>query len=222
MNLSLHDYQPPPHQGLTIIFQDEDLLAVDKPSGLLSLPGRGAHKQDCLLARVRLEYPEALAVHRLDMATSGLMLLARNETMQSRLGRLFEQRQIEKRYIAVVAGQPTQDCDTIDLPLITDWPQRPLQKIDHELGKRAISKYRLVDYDPAQDISRIELIPETGRTHQLRIHMQAIGHPILGDRLYAPAEIQQKSERLLLHAELLRFIHPVNRKEIEIKSEVPF
>ena len=222
MNKHLHEYHPPPHNGLAIIYRDEALLALDKPCGLLSLPGRGEHKQDSLLTRVRLEYPDALAVHRLDMATSGLMLMARNETMQRQLGRLFEQRQIEKRYIAVVAGQLEHERGTIKLPLITDWPRRPLQRVDHEIGKPAVTRYRVLQYHSKDNTTRIELIPKTGRTHQLRVHMQAIGHPILGDQLYAPREIQQKADRLLLHAEILMFEHPMNGKEIEIKSEVPF
>jgi len=222
MHSQAHEYNPPPHTGLEIYYQDAFLLALNKPSGLLSVPGRGEHKQDSLATRVQLEYPEALPVHRLDMATSGLMLMARNGAIQRRLGLLFEQRRIKKRYIAIVNGKLEHERGEIKLPLIADWSRRPLQRVDHEIGKPAVTTYKLMQYHSENDTTRIELIPETGRTHQLRVHMQAIGHAIVGDRLYATEEVQKKAARLLLHAEMLAFIHPLNGREIEINSEVPF
>ena len=222
MNSRKHEYNPPPHTGLDIIYLDDSLLVVNKPSGLLSVPGRGEDKKDSLVTRVQHEYPEALPVHRLDMATSGLMLMAKNKEMQGLLGKMFEQRQISKCYMAIIDGRLEQDSGEINLPLITDWPNRPLQKVDHNIGKSALTRYKVLQYDSTNNTSRIELIPETGRTHQLRVHMQAIGHAIVGDRLYAAAEVQKKSDRLLLHAERLTFIHPVNEQEIELISEAPF
>jgi len=215
-------YLPPANTGLNLIYCDKDLLVVDKPAGLLSVPGRGKDKQDCLATRVQADYPEALIVHRLDMATSGLMLMARDEHMQRQLSRLFEHRLVEKRYIAIVAGKLAKATGEIDLPLITDWPNRPKQKVDYDAGKPALTRYQLLDYNAADDTSRVELKPQTGRTHQLRVHMLQIGHPILGDGLYAPAVCQAKSPRLLLHAESLDFIHPLTHKSLNIKSESPF
>ncbi|MDH5409060.1 MAG: RluA family pseudouridine synthase [Gammaproteobacteria bacterium] len=215
-------YTPPAHTELDMIYQDDDLLVVNKPAWLLSVPGRGEDKQDCMLSRVRLEYPEALVVHRLDMATSGLMLLARNKEMQSKLGTLFEKRQIDKRYIAMVDGKLEHQTGEINQPLITDWPNRPKQKIDHDNGKPSLTSYKVLNYNEEQNTSRVELIPKTGRTHQLRVHLQSIGHAIIGDRLYASTEAQKKSERLLLHAVKLSFIHPVTQQELVLNSNAPF
>lgn len=215
-------YTPPANTGLNILYQDDNLLVLDKPAGLLSVPGRGEDKQDCLATRVQAEYPEALIVHRLDMATSGLMLMARNEAMQRQLSMMFEQRQIHKRYIAIVSGKLEQESGEIDLPLITDWPNRPKQKVDYEIGKPAQTLYNVLEYNHEQNSSRVALSPQTGRSHQLRVHMQAIGHVILGDRLYASEEIQEKSPRLLLHAGSLDFIHPVTQNALSITSDVPF
>lgn len=215
-------YQAPPISDLTPLYIDAHLLVLDKPAGLLSVPGRGEDKQDCLINRVRLDYPEALIVHRLDMATSGLMLMARNEEMQRQLSMLFEKRQIHKRYIAIVDGRPEPDAGDVELALITDWPNRPLQKVDHENGKPALTHYRLLEYSQPDHSSRIELVPHTGRTHQLRVHMKSIGHTILGDPLYGDDEVRNKAARLLLHAESLRFTHPVSRQPLHICSAPPF
>lgn len=215
-------YNPPPHTQLNIIYNDEHLLVVEKPAGLLSVPGRGEDKQDCLATRVQSEYPDTFIVHRLDMATSGLMLMARNEQMQRLLSMLFEKRQIDKCYIAIVAGKLENERGEIDLPLITDWPNRPKQKVDYETGKRALTRYMLLDYNPDQNTSRIELKPETGRTHQLRVHMQAIGHPIIGDTLYATQTVLNKSPRLALHAESLVFSHPATQQILKLHSPTPF
>lgn len=216
------DYFPPADTGLDIIYQDDALFVLNKPAGLLSVPGRGANKQDSLISRVQKEYPEALIVHRLDMATSGLIILARNELVHRAMGQLFEQRQVEKKYLAIVDGKPANTTGEIDLPLITDWPNRPKQKVDHVDGKHALTRYRVLDYLHDQAVSRIELRPVTGRTHQLRVHMWALGHAICGDRLYATDHVRDKSDRLLLHATCLKFIHPMDKTELELNSPPPF
>lgn len=179
---------------------------VNKPAGLLAVPGRGEDKQDCLAARVQREYPDALVVHRLDMATSGLMVFARGAEMQRILSRQFREREVEKRYVAVVAGKVDAEAGEVNLPIMADWPNRPLHKVDHESGKPSLTRYRLLAFDVTSQTSRLELEPVTGRTHQLRVHMAAIGHPILGDALYGdPAS----APRLMLHACSLRFAHPL-------------
>lgn len=220
--LALPPYQPPADQGLTLVHVDESILVLDKPAGLLSVPGRGAEKADCLASRVQLRYPEALIVHRLDMETSGLMLMARNAEVHRALSRLFEQRQIAKRYIALLDGQLTPNEGRVDLPLITDWPNRPRQKVDLLLGKPSHTLFRCLGYDAQQDCSRVALEPLTGRSHQLRVHMQALGHPILGDLLYASPAALAKASRLQLHAEWLSFLHPVTGNRCEFHSPAPF
>lgn len=214
------DYNPPPHISLDIVFEDEFLLILNKPSGLLSVPGRGDDKKDCLISRVKSEYPDALIVHRLDMSTSGLMILARGKEMESYLSILFQQRKVKKKYIAVVSGIINQKFGEINLPLMTDWPNRPKQKVDFESGKASITKYSVLSYD--EDSSRIELIPVTGRTHQLRIHMQSVNHAIFGDELYADEDTIKKSSRLLLHACYLSFKHPVSDEILEFNSDDKF
>ena len=195
----------------TLVFSDSCLVVVCKPSGLLSVPGRGEHKQDCLIHRVQAEgFPDALIVHRLDCDTSGLLVLARGKEMHRRLSILFQKREVEKRYVAVVDGRLSPDKGQIDLPLLVDWPNRPLHKVDFDNGKPSLTFYQELGFSPERHCSRVALVPATGRTHQLRVHMQAIGHPILGDSLYAPPEVLAKAERLLLHAERLAFPHPEN------------
>ncbi|MDH5178147.1 MAG: RluA family pseudouridine synthase [Gammaproteobacteria bacterium] len=215
-------YSPPPDTGLELVYSDADLLVANKPAGLLSVPGRGADKQDCMIRRVQQIYPEALTVHRLDMATSGLLLLARNADLQRRLGNLFATKQISKRYIAIVIGKPAVASGEIDQPLITDWPNRPRQIIDHQIGKPAQTLYHVLDYDAQSHTSRVELKPLTGRTHQLRVHMQFIGHPILGDRLYGGIRPNEYVERLFLHAAELDFIHPVTGQRLLLTQPAPF
>jgi len=202
-------YSPPHNFGLDLVYQDNSILLINKPAGLLSVPGRGADKQDCLSGRVQEEFPDALIVHRLDMATSGLIVFARGTEIQRRLSQSFQDRKVEKRYVAVVKGKPGTDMGEVNLPIIADWPNRPKQKIDTTIGKYSLTRYRLLNYDMEVDTSRIELEPITGRTHQLRIHMAAIGHPILGDKLYGGA-VSESAERLLLHAHSLKFMHPLN------------
>ncbi|MDP3136883.1 MAG: pseudouridine synthase [Burkholderiaceae bacterium] len=207
------------------LYADASLLVFDKPSGLLAVPGRGADKQDCLSARAQAAYPDALIVHRLDMATSGLIVMARSVASQRALSQEFAAREVSKRYIAIVAGRLDAPPDTwgvIDLPIIVDWPNRPLRIIDHSLGKPSQTRWRVLGYDASGSNTRVELEPVTGRSHQLRVHLRALGHPILGDALYAPQEVQALVGRLLLHAVSLGFVHPVTGKLMTFESPPPF
>ena len=194
---------------ITLLYQDDTLLVLNKPSGLLSVPGRGADKQDCLSARVQAQFADALVVHRLDMATSGLLLMARGADAKRAINHAFAHGLIEKRYVAQVAGLLEADglWRTIDLPIAVDWPRRPLRVIQAD-GKASQTRWRCIAQDPQRQSSRVELEPLTGRSHQLRLHMQALGHPILGDALYAPAHVQAMAPRLLLHACALSLLHP--------------
>ena len=219
---TLSKYQPPEHNGLDILYQDNALLVLDKPCGLLSVPGRGDDKQDCMATRVQSEYPDALIVHRLDMATSGVLIMAKNTDVHRYLSVLFQEREVEKRYVAIVDGQVRQAIGKIELPMITDWPNRPRQIVDHDNGKPSITRFKVLWRNIEEDTTRIELAPETGRTHQLRVHMQSYGHDILGDRLYASEEIQKQSERLMLHAQSLSLIHPLTKEPMRFISEAPF
>lgn len=200
------------------LYEDAHLLVLHKPSGLLSVPGRGPNKQDCLSARAQARWPDALVVHRLDQPTSGLVLMARSPEVQRQLGDAFAQRRVDKRYHAVVIGCPQAPSESppdpggwhlIDLPLITDWPNRPRQMVDFTLGKPSQTLWRLLHHDAAQNVSWLELQPLSGRTHQLRLHLASIGHPMLGDALYADPATQARAPRLLLHASRLAFTHPV-------------
>lgn len=215
-------YRAPPNEGITYLYADAALLVVDKPSGLLSVPGRGPGKDDCLVARVHADYPDALSVHRLDMETSGLMVLARGKEMHRHLSILFQERQVEKRYVAVVDGQLVPACGEIDLPLIADWPNRPLQKVDFDIGKASLTRYRVLARDTGNDTTRVELTPETGRSHQLRVHLMSLGHAILGDALYAPPVARAKAARLLLHADALAFTHPESGQTLRFQIDAPF
>lgn len=199
-----------------LIFQDDDLLVVNKPAGLLSVPGRGEDKQDCLSARIQQVFTDALVVHRLDMATSGLMVFARGEAMQRELSRMFREREVSKRYVALVTGVLENEVGEIDLPLMVDWPNRPKSKVDHESGKPSLTRYRLLGTKDGD--SRLELEPITGRTHQLRLHLASIGHPIIGDTLYDG----RKAERLMLHATRLAFDHPITSKALYFESDAPY
>jgi tRNA pseudouridine32 synthase / 23S rRNA pseudouridine746 synthase len=206
--------------SVTVLHIDDACIVVEKPAGLLSVPGRGEHLRDCLATRVQAQFADALVVHRLDMATSGLMLFARGTNAQRVLSRAFAQREVHKRYVAIVHGHIVAAEGEIDLPLLADWPNRPLQKVDHAHGRPSLTRWRVID--AAADRTRLELEPVTGRAHQLRVHLRAIGHPILGDALYAPPEVLAGADRLLLHAARLRFAHPVSNASIEIESIVPF
>ncbi len=207
---------------LPFLHVDAALIVVVKPSGMLAVPGRGEALQDCAASRVQARYPDALVVHRLDMATSGLLLLARGPAAQRRLSRQFAQREVGKTYVAVVAGRLARAEGEIELPLAADWPARPKQKVDAEHGKPSLTRYRVMNFDPASMTSRIELTPVTGRSHQLRVHLLAIGHPILGDALYALPAVQAMASRLLLHAQALVFAHPLTGEPLHFASAPPF
>ena len=209
-----------------LIYEDSALLVFNKPSGLLSVPGKGPDKADCLRTRVQQVYPEALTVHRLDMSTSGILLMARSAALHRTLSIAFADRAVQKRYIAVVQGRvlehPSQDWSLIDLPIATDWINRPLQKIDSLEGKPSQTRYKVLSYDAIADTTRLELAPITGRTHQLRVHLQAIGHSILGDHLYASPQTMAKSARLMLHASALQLAHPLSGDMLAFESPPPF
>ena len=201
--------------NLRCLHADDALLVLVKPAGLLSVPGRGADKQDCASARAQQQWPGALVVHRLDMATSGLLLMARTPDVQRALGDAFAQREVEKHYQAIVQGCMTAPesqggWGDIELPIAADWERRPLRVIDHERGKASHTRWRVLAMDEAAQTTRLELSPITGRTHQLRLHLAAIGHAILGDALYADTTTQARAPRLLLHATRLAFTHPTN------------
>lgn len=214
-------YLPPPPGASPIIHVDDYLIIADKPCGLLSVPGRGEHKADCLLSRLQQEYPDALTVHRLDMSTSGLLVFARGADMHRKLSKMFQDRQVDKRYIAVLAGLLPHDSGGVDLPLIVDWPNRPRQKVDFDEGRPSLTRFRVISRDPASQTTRVELEPVTGRSHQLRVHMMSLQHPILGDDLYGgPAE--KMADRLLLHAMDLGFTHPGTGERVDFHSEPPF
>ncbi|MCW2313031.1 RluA family pseudouridine synthase [Rhodoferax antarcticus] len=215
--------------GFTLVYEDDALLVLDKPANLLSVPGRGSDKQDCLSSRVRKCYSNASIVHRLDMGTSGLMLMARSAAVQRMLNDAFAHRTVLKRYEAVVNGllEPSVESDNgywqeISLPIALDWPNRPCRVIDTYQGKPSVTRWQLISVDLAAGTSRLRLEPLTGRSHQLRVHLKAIGHPILGDALYAPTAVAAASARLLLHATELALTHPVNLKPIRWVSPAPF
>ncbi|MEM9854266.1 MAG: pseudouridine synthase [Pseudomonadota bacterium] len=208
----------PPDGPLSILHQDHELLVVDKPSGLLSVPGKGPELADCLLARVQAAHPSALLVHRLDRDTSGAMIFALSAHAQRHLGLQFEKRQTKKVYVAEVWGW-LDGAGEVDLPLAVDWPNRPKQKVDHENGRHAITHWRAKKSGPT---SRVELRPETGRSHQLRVHMLALGHPILGDPFYAPEEALDAAPRLMLHAWKLSLRHPDGGETLSFRSKLPF
>ncbi|MDM0113103.1 RluA family pseudouridine synthase [Variovorax sp. J22R133] len=205
---------------LNIVHERDDLLVLDKPSGLLCVPGRGADKLDCLSTRAAQRWPDALVVHRLDMSTSGLVLMARGADMQRALSRAFETQQVGKRYEAVVDGVLLQDSGAwqeIDAPIAADWPRRPLQMID-AAGKASRTLWRVKVALPEMGATLLELAPQTGRTHQLRVHLAHIGHPILGDALYAGEAVQARAPRLMLHATQLVFEHPFTKEALRFES----
>ncbi|RYF31168.1 MAG: RluA family pseudouridine synthase [Comamonadaceae bacterium] len=208
---------------LHALHEDAHLLVLDKPAGLLCVPGRGDDKQDCLSARAQRQWPDALVVHRLDMATSGLVVMARSMAVQRALGDAFAGRAVHKRYEAIVDGvlPASDDWSEIDAPLAADWPHRPLQKVD-AAGKPSLTRWRVLRSLPERNASYLLLEPLTGRSHQLRVHLKSIGHTILGDALYGTAEIEARAPRLLLHASALAFTHPVTSHAVRIESESPF
>jgi tRNA pseudouridine32 synthase/23S rRNA pseudouridine746 synthase len=209
----------PPDAPLDMIHADHELLIVNKPAGLLSVPGRGPALADCLLARVQAAYPEALLVHRLDMDTSGVMVFAASPHAQRHIGLQFEKRQVKKTYIARVWGAMAEKEGHIDLPLIVDWPNRPRQHVNFETGKPAQTDWRRVRVEDGT--TRVRLMPKTGRSHQLRVHMREIGHPILGDPFYAEGAARAYP-RLMLHAEALKLRHPDGGKHLQFRAKAPF
>ena len=223
MNVSADDtppYQAPHSQeSIRLLFRDPHLLIVDKPTLLLSVPGRHPLNHDCLLTRLSVRYPGVSAVHRLDLDTSGLMVIPRHREALSKLARQFQERRIDKTYIARVAGHVAADTGECDLPLIADWPNRPKQKVCFDTGKQALTRWRVLTRDDKSSL--LMLNPVTGRSHQLRIHMREIGHPILGCDFYAPEAALNAAPRLLLHATSLRFSHPLSGEILTAHSPVP-
>lgn len=215
----MDDAYAPPDVPLEVLHADHEILVVDKPAGLLSVPGKGEHLADCLLARVQAAFPEALLVHRLDRDTSGVMVFALTQPAQRHLGLQFERRHARKTYVARVWGRLEPAKGTVDLPLIVDWPNRPLQMVDHEKGKPAQTDWRVLRVEDGN--TRVRLMPKTGRSHQLRVHMKELGHPILGDPFYAEGAARDWP-RLMLHSESLRIRHPDGGVGVTYKAKVPF
>ncbi|MCF2921029.1 bifunctional tRNA pseudouridine(32) synthase/23S rRNA pseudouridine(746) synthase RluA [Pseudoalteromonas sp. MEBiC 03607] len=216
----LLNYNPPMTPYLSIVYQDDDLLIVNKPSGLLTVPGKDPKHADCLIARINRVFPTAKIVHRLDMATSGIICLAMHKEAHRNLSIQFQDRKTAKRYIARVFGKLEQETGSVDLPLICDWPNRPKQMVDHDNGKPSLTHFKVLEYE--QNATRVELTPITGRSHQLRVHMLSLGHPILGDKLYAHPEAFAMASRLQLHAEMLTLAHPASGETLVFEAAPEF
>lgn len=215
---------PEAASAIEVLYFDDFLVVLNKPPGHLSVPGRGPDKQDCLSTRVQAQYPDALVVHRLDMSTSGLIVMARGVAMQRALSTAFSERRVHKRYEAVTSGALTAapgSWHTINLPIAVDWPNRPLRMVDAS-GQASETRYQVLQIASDQQTTRVALEPITGRTHQLRVHLQAIGHPIVGDALYAPEAVRIRSPRLLLHACALAFTHPATGMPLQFTSAPDF
>ncbi|MEB3752873.1 pseudouridine synthase [Acinetobacter sp. MD2(2019)] len=211
----------PPQQPLSILFEDDDLIIIDKPAGLLSVMGRKPEHQDSAYLRILEQYPQAKVTHRLDMATSGILMFAKHRDAEVAVSKMFQARQVNKHYIALVQGEIAEN-GCVDVPLITDWENRPRQIVHFELGKSAQTLYERLDYDLTTDQSRVRLEPITGRSHQLRVHMQHLGHPIMGDKLYHPQPKNFALSRMALHAAALSFEHPLQKIAMQITSIIPF
>ncbi|MCG9708685.1 MULTISPECIES: bifunctional tRNA pseudouridine(32) synthase/23S rRNA pseudouridine(746) synthase RluA [Pseudoalteromonas] len=216
----LLNYNPPMTPYLSIVYQDDDLLIVNKPSGLLTVPGKDPKHADCLIARINRVFPTAKIVHRLDMATSGIICLAMHKEAHRNLSIQFQDRKTAKRYIARVFGKLEQETGSVDLPLICDWPNRPKQMVDHDNGKPSLTHFKVLKYEG--NATRVELTPITGRSHQLRVHMLSLGHPILGDKLYAHPEAFAMAPRLQLHAEMLTLAHPASGETLIFEAAPEF
>lgn len=212
------DYRPP-DVPLAILYEDDQIIVADKPAGLLSVPGKLAGREDCLITRLQAARWDALLVHRLDCDTSGVMIFARNKRAQGFLGQEFEQRRAQKTYIARVAGQMSGDAGRVDLPLCADWPNRPRQMVSHEHGRPAVTDWQVIGREATE--TRVRLTPLTGRSHQLRVHMLALGHPILGDPIYATGPARD-FPRLMLHAEALSLHHPATGQRVSFSAICPF
>lgn len=214
------DYAPPQSPFLEIIYEDEDMVVCNKQAGLLSVPGRKDEMKDCLESRLKTQFDNIFTIHRLDMETSGLIVYAKNKDAQRKLSQLFMDKKIQKTYVADVYGHPDLQKGIIDLPLICDWPNRPKQKVDFDVGKKAETHWEIINQSAQH--SRVKLTPITGRSHQLRVHMLELGHPILGDSLYAHDDAYAPYKRLHLHAHTLSFTHPNTNKTIRLTSETNF
>ena len=209
----------PPSTPLSVLYSDDHIVVADKPSGLLSVPGRGDDRSDCLINRLRDVFPDILLVHRLDLDTSGVMIFGRTKAAQGFLGQQFEKRLTKKIYLARVWGEVAEDAGRVDLPLIVDWPNRPRQHVNFETGKPSVTDWRVLKRGDGE--TRMKLTPQTGRSHQLRVHMLAIGHPILGDPLYATGPAAD-FPRLMLHADSLKIRHPESGAAMTFAAECPF
>lgn len=215
----MDDSYAPPDTPLDVVHEDHEIVVVNKPAGLLSVPGKGPHLADCLITRVQDVFPGALLVHRLDRDTSGVMIFGQTPHAQRHLGLQFEKRQVKKTYVARLWGRLEPRTGTVDLPLIVDWPNRPRQKVCHESGKAAVTDWRVVSY--ADGETRVRFMPKTGRSHQLRVHALALGHVILGDPLYAEGPARD-FDRLMLHSEELRLRHPDGGAGLKFRVKAPF
>jgi tRNA pseudouridine32 synthase/23S rRNA pseudouridine746 synthase len=209
----------PPDTPLDILYEDASILVVNKPAGLLTVPGKLEGRQDCLITRLQAARWDALTVHRLDCDTSGVIIFARTKQAQGFLGQEFEQRRALKTYVARLKGRLETDTGTVDLPLGSDWEYRPRQKVDHDNGRPAVTDWQVISR--ADSETRVRLTPHTGRSHQLRVHMLALGHPILGDQIYAPETLADHN-RLMLHAETLSLHHPATKERVSFTAPAPF
>ncbi|MEX0447103.1 bifunctional tRNA pseudouridine(32) synthase/23S rRNA pseudouridine(746) synthase RluA [Xenorhabdus sp. SGI246] len=216
----LESYNPPTDPWLHVLYQDEHIMVVNKPSGLLSVPGKAEEHKDSIMTRIQAEFPTAESVHRLDMATSGVMVVALTKAAERELKRQFREREPKKVYIARIWGKLEQEQGLVDLPLICDWPNRPKQKVCFETGKSAQTEYQVLEYEA--QATRVKLAPITGRSHQLRVHMLALGNPILGDRFYAHQQARELAPRLQLHAQELSITHPVYGSPMHFECKADF
>ncbi|WP_299921150.1 RluA family pseudouridine synthase [uncultured Pelagimonas sp.] len=214
-----NDVYNPPMDPVEVLYEDSDVLAVNKPAGLLSVPGKTEDLADCLLTRIEVAFPTARLVHRLDRDTSGVMIFGLTAYAQRHLNAQFEARKTKKTYVARLFGTLEPKEGEVDLPLTVDWPNRPRQMVCHETGKPSLTEWKVARYGDNE--TRVKLFPKTGRTHQLRVHMLSLGHPIIGDPLYAP-ETSGDFDRMMLHAEELRFSHPESGKGVRVRAKAPF
>ena len=213
-------YAPPMEPFLSVLHADDELIVLDKPSGLLSVPGKSREHSDCIESRAQRTYPDARIVHRLDMDTSGVMVLAMNAKAHRHLGLQFERRKTGKTYIAEIWGHLAEETGEVDLPLVCDWPNRPKQIVSFENGKPAQTRWQVLERGART--TRVRLFPHTGRSHQLRVHMLSLGHPIIGDRFYSDGEALNASGRLALHAESLELHHPTGGERVTFYADCPF
>ncbi|WP_315091913.1 bifunctional tRNA pseudouridine(32) synthase/23S rRNA pseudouridine(746) synthase RluA [Aggregatibacter segnis] len=219
--MALIEYNPPQEPWLDLVYRDDYIAVVNKPSGLLSVPGNQPQYYDSAMSRVKEKYGFCEPAHRLDMATSGILLFALSKAADRELKRQFREREPKKYYQALVWGHVEQDHGVVELPLICDWENRPRQKICFERGKRAVTFYDVLQRYP-NNTTRVKLTPITGRSHQLRLHMLALGNPILGDKFYAHPQAKALSPRLCLHAESLQIQHPITGETMEFTAPVGF